>query len=329
MIAVVKKIALTISASGALFNGILLKDLLEIENSSILRGGYSEAINTKLDINGKSYVLRTYPPHRSESEILKEFYTLESASKKEVAPQVFSIFPKEHAVLMAYIPGTHSSLVHPEQRVNLVHFAEVLRKVHQIERNPYLSLNLQERIEGLYALLTQYTKNLSEIEQAITIIRRGQKALDEFQFQKVTIHGDLNPHNIFITDTGIQLIDWAETSWEHPYYDLACFALLHDYSEEEELLLLTTYLQRSPGIEEKQQYALIKKINLAMFCLSCHGMALKLQSQNPQPINQSSPLKNWSYYVRSFAEDNEKLSAQFFSEYAQVSLKRAMNVNFE
>jgi aminoglycoside phosphotransferase (APT) family kinase protein len=282
------------------------------ESISPLSGGYSEAANYFVEVDGHQYVLRLYD---SERDVQREFYALQAASNAGIGPRVWDAMPEERAVLMDFVQGKTITL--SQARENIVLLAECLRKAHATEKNPHSRAATRDRIEQFYELLCEHTPDRGNLDEAMAMIREGQDNLPGAP--RVNIHGDLNPRNIFLTENGIQLIDWSETNWEHPYYDLTCLALLHDFSDQEEQAFLEAYLQRKPTPEELRQYNQVKKIQLAMFYLNCTGVALKIRS----PIDPTTPLQSWTYYVENFAITDQDLSAQFFDECARASLERA------
>ena len=117
--------------------------------------------------------------------------------------------------------------------------------------------------------------------------------------EKVSIHGELNPRNIFITEKDIFLINWEYTGFNDPFFDLSYVAIFHGYNEKEELLLLEHYLQHKPCPSELKRYYLTKQINLYDLCIFFHYFAIKLNPNN-EKLDDMTPLKNWSDYTKHF-----------------------------
>lgn len=297
---------------------------LDRHSISLLSGGYSEAANFSIEIDDKGYVLRIYKNDQSPSKVQREFYALQEGAKVGISPRIHCIFAEDKAILMDYISGNTISIDQAKQRANCIKIAEALRKAHAIEKNPYPRTSFQDRMEARYVKLSKHIEDKNLITEAIHLIRLGNAEMVNMSVKKVNIHGDLNPRNIFITDQSALFIDWCDTNWEDPFYDLTHFSLLHGYNFEEEQLLLSTYLQHNPTEEEQRHFLIIKKINLANLCLTCHYVMNSLLSKFPhQSIDSRVPLKKVSYYVELFANNRSELPAQFFFELAQCALESA------
>ncbi len=298
---------------------------LDSQSIILLSGGFSKATNSSVNIDNKRYVLRIYKNDQSSnSEIQREFYALQEGAKVGISPRIHSIFAKDKAILMDYVSGNTISIDQAKQCANCIKIAEALRKAHAIEKNPYPPISLQARMEALYIELSKQIEDINFITEAIHFIRLGNAQMANMNVKKANIHGDLNPRNIFITHQSVLFIDWCDTNWEDPFYDLTNFSLLHGYSFEEEQLLLSTYLQHNPTEEEQRHFSTIKQINLASLCLTCHYIMKSLLFKFPdQSIDSQAPIKEWSYYIELFANSRSELPAQFFFEAAQSALKSA------
>jgi tRNA A-37 threonylcarbamoyl transferase component Bud32 len=298
----------------------LPKDKISIKP---LSGGYSDATNFLIEADGKRYVLRMHKRDETEKRIQREFYALHEASKAGICPHLYSLKPDDNAVLMEYIEGKTITIEQAKLPNSCRKIAKALRTAHAIKRNPNSRSSTIDRIEAMYTDVCKYLKNKDSAHEAIQIIRKNSEVLSKMHVTKVNLHGDLNPRNIFITEHGVRFIDWFNTNWEDPFYDLCCFALLHDYNDKEEDLLLECYLHHTATPEDKRHYKLVKEITLANFCLTGHLIMAKLLSVQPQKIDSSSTLKGWSYYVQAFANNDTELTAQIFCDWAKCALTDA------
>lgn len=293
-----------------------------------ISGGFSAASNYMIVAKKKRYVLRQYPAEYPLNEVEKEFYALEHGAEIGIAPSIYHIFLEDRAILMDYIgkPWTMSQAKQPNSCQKM---ALALRQLHGMSRNPFVSLSVQEKTERFYQ--QPFIKPSESLpKEAIQLIRQGNVALGNLPHRELTtIHGDLNPRNIFLTDKEVLLIDWSETNWDDPFYDLSSIALLHDYSLKEETFFLETYLQHSMTEAELKHYLIVKKIQLATLSLTCYGITKNLLFQFPeQRIDASAPLKSLHHYIAAFAKNDPNLPAQFFFELAQGALDSALELHY-
>lgn len=291
-----------------------------------LMGGYSEAMNLRVD--GK-YVLRVPDTMQTEKSILREFFAMKDADLKGVGPHIHHVGFNNKAILMDYIEGGTLTMEQAKRSENCIKIAQSLRKAHASARNPISRSPYKDKIEALYEELRGYVDN-SHITKAIELIRDLHKEPKEGALPKVNIHGDLNARNIFITDKGALFIDWSQTNWEDPFYDLSCFAIMHDYDDALERLLLENYLEHPPTKSQKKHYERIKKINLAQLCLTCHYVMHELLQKKPQKIDENAALKPWSHYAYAFAGYQSGRDPQFFYEAGASALKKVQDeINFK
>lgn len=275
-----------------------------------LAGGYSGALTLRVD--GR-YVLRVQDTLENDKRVQRELFAMKEADRLGIGPHIHHVGFKDRAVLMDYIEGGTLTIDRAKQPENCLKVAHALRKAHGTPRNPYPRSSFKERIEALYEELKDHIPS-RYITEAIERARKLNKDIKNGALPKANIHGDLNSRNIFITDKGAIFIDWSQTNWEDPFYDLSCFAIMHDYNREQERLLLANYLGNPPTKAQQKHYDCIKKINLAHLCLTCHYIMYEQLQKNPQKIDESAAIRPWSYYARTFADDQSSLAPQFFYE---------------
>ena len=286
-------------------------------------GGYSGNRNFLIDVDQEKFVLRAFDPDERLQNIQREIYVQKEAAERGVAPRILSVCDNSRALMVAYIPERPLTLDETKEKRSIQMVAKALRTVHSIPQSPYPRSRFLERQEHLYAHLCTLVKDKQPAERAIAMMRANEAKLSEMIIRQATIHGDLNPRNVFFTPDGVLLIDWSETNWEDPFYDLTCFALLHDYSLEQERELLTQYLQHEPSSQEQEHYKRIKQSNLAAICLTGQMISFELQSRTHEKVDLDEPLQKWSFFAKAFAKPDNPLSAQFFMNWARCALERA------
>lgn len=292
-----------------------------------LVGGHS-SLNFFVELPSNQYVLR-FNEKASMERFQCELFAMQEASKVGISPFVFKSFPNEKMVLMEYINGKTLTIEQAHQIEVCNKIAKVLHKAHSIKKNPHHSTSRNTIMETFYSQLSPFSEILEESTQAIKIIRRGHDILNNMPSSySVNTHNDLNPGNILVIDDRIVLIDWEGTNWEDPFYDLSYFAIFHDYDSRRELSLMESYLNKKPNLEEFQRYYLTKKINFARISLSCYFISF---IQNKPNIDQEAPLKNWKYYVKSFANKSydDLPTSQLFYNLARAAFLEAESINYE
>lgn len=291
-----------------------------------LLGGLTAASNFRVEAKGKRYVCRLLDPTVPRFIRQSECYAIQAAAQAGISPAIYRIFPDEQAVLMELVEGKTVSIEEAKQPANCIKIATTLRIAHNIKKNPFPRDNLREEKEALFKDLTSRLNENRAIISAMELFRRGSAALEKTNPPKVNIHGDLNPRNIFIKNDAALLIDWTDTNWDDPYYDLSLFSIFHAYSKAEEEMLLKSYSKRALTAAENMRYRLAKMTNLAGLSINCYYFVEDMLSKGKEKIDPAIPLKEWSTYMHLFAA-NGTLTAQFVYELAQAALMLARELD--
>jgi thiamine kinase-like enzyme len=288
-----------------------------------LKGGHSNTC-LKISTNSKSYVLRIKDEENPANALKSELFMMQKAANQGIAPQVFYYSDDYKAILIDFIEGGTSTISQNKRPENIVKIADAMRKVHNIPTNPYFEKDAIEILEDVYLAIRQELKIQPQLDRALKLMWKYYDKFKEYYSPKVNIHGELNPRNIFITDKQAIFIDWEYTSVDDPFYDLSYLAIRHDYSPDEEKFLLEAYLEESPYQSELERYYLVKKITFCQLCVFFHYFSLKFNTDK-KDLDDTSPLKEWSYYMNLFSDeqDNESLLAQFYYDLARSCLKLA------
>ncbi len=247
---------------------------------------------------------------------------MKKASEIGVAPPIHWVSTDGHSMLMDYISGGTLTIEKGKKANIIANIGSLMRKVHGLPKNPIIAPSFKKYFEKFYSEHSKGSNNLDIWEAAISIIREGALELHKLDSPSVNIHGDLNPRNILVSPQTLYFIDWSEGMYTEPFHDLGYFSILIDYSECEEDLLLKNYLLRNPTINEKKRFLIAKKMNFARLAMAGLYIGNRLSLEN-KGINASLPLKEWSHYAKSFANNVEDPSAQFFWNMAKVAITSA------
>ncbi len=289
---------------------------------TLLTGGYS-ATSIRLDFVDKSYVLRVISELEPSCRVNTELYAMKKASEAGIAPTIHWISADGRSILMDYIPGGTLTIEYSKKPEVIANIAGLLRKVHELPKNPFNAPSFKEHMEKFYIKYSQGSNNSEIWETAISIIRQGSAELQKLESPSVNTHGDLSPRNILVAFQTLYFIDWSEEMYTEPFLDLGYFSILMDYNPREENLLLENYLLRNPTINEKKRFHIAKKMNFGRLALGGLYIGNKLCSTK-QDVNSSSyEAKEWSFYAKAFANNDDSLTSQFFWNLAKAAIESA------
>lgn len=286
-----------------------------------LTGGYSDAQNFLLRSGNKKYVLRI---QKLGEDFSNEIYTMQQAAKLKIAPEILYVTQDRQAVLMEFVEGCTLSASQAHDSQSSAQIAQGIGVIHLIPRNPSNThLSFFDAVKKVYEEMQKQNQFATERNEMMQEFIKTNLKLAQMDAPRVTTHGDLNPRNIFIGAHGVRFIDWSESKWEDPFQDIAYFALLNDYAQNEELHFLSTYLKRPPTLAERVRYQLIKKEILLYFGL---GMLKSVTSE--LTVRKQQPLKNWSYYVSILFSPTPgtELNDQFLYEMSRRAFLDAKSV---
>lgn len=287
----------------------------------ILTGGYSAA-SIRIDFSDKSYVLRIIKESEIPSSVNAELYAMKKAAEIGVGPQIHWNSTDGYSILMDCIPGETLTIDFSKKSDVIANIASLMRKVHSLPKNPLSSPTFKEHMDKIYFGCSVDSNCIEIWEAANLIICEGSTQLEKLESPSVNIHGDLNPRNILITSQRLYFIDWSEEMYTEPFHDLAYFSVLMDYNLCEDALLLNSYLLRQATAKEKKRFFIAKKMNFARLALGGLYVGNRLSKENKDETTPHQ-LKDWSYYVGSFASNKDSLSGQFFLDMAKVAMHSA------
>ena len=300
--------------------------LKEKERLTSFTEGCSTSKIYKIELGGHPYVLRLNDPSLSIKN-KQEAYVLREAAKAGIAPCVYYVSNDNSVVLMEYIVGEISTIELAKEKKNIINVALALRKAHDIPHYSSSSdTTVFQKMMDHYNLLKNNGKTFRELDCAIDKLLELKKNLDEFYVPCVTIHGDLHSGNIFFMGTSAKFIDWAETGCEDPFYDLSCFALCHNFEEEEEHLLLNSYLGKTINVEQKTRYEIIKRMDYIYFSVELFFISYELSSSQGLEIDHEKPISDWLFYISRFTDQENRFSSQFFYEFGHCALNKFLGV---
>lgn len=286
---------------------------------SSLEGGLSTSRIYKVVVRDQPYVLRVNNPVFFKKN-RRELFVLLEASRKGIAPCVQYASADASTIVMDYIIGEKSSIRLARQKRSIIQLASALRGTHAIPRCPITSPSVCDRMQKLYRLMKNDGSTPIELDRAMEHLSPLKKRQASFSQISVTSHGDLHPGNIFFTKQGVKFIDWSESCWEDPFYDLSCFALCHNYRKTDEIFLLSCYLQHSPNSNEITRYSITKCLDYLYFSIELLFTAHKLAAERKIQLIYDDEILDWPFYISIFEKKKNDLSPQFLHNFGKCAL---------
>jgi thiamine kinase-like enzyme len=249
----------------------LLKEVnLNDINISSLKGGKSASILYKIDIGKISYVLRFPSPTTNNPNRLLQVSLAQQAGVLGVGPKIHFVDPKEHAIIMEYIPGRTASPLDFKNEIFLINFSLFLRKLHCSQLEFPLALSPFHRFQKFLLNCDQNKiychSNFSEVK---FIMEKIEAILQLYPITPVPSHLDLNLSNIIITNKKFLLVDWVNGGMSDPYFDLATFSIFAGLNENQTRNFLAHYLEHVPTQLEWARFVIIRPIRLFVIAASC------------------------------------------------------------
>ena len=143
--------------------------------------------------------------------------------------------------------------------------AETLRRIH--------SSDMQFPDYNAFGRLDQYEEYCREMgfshpDSYIALRKKlDQCRADIGEVKKVPCHCDYQPSNLVIDGSRLHVLDWEFAGMNDPLYDVACYG---NVGFDKALLLLETYVQRTPTLQEKKRLY----FHRAFQCMQWYNVAI-------------------------------------------------------
>jgi thiamine kinase-like enzyme len=176
-------------------------------------------------------------------------------------------------------------------------FDEIMRMHNAIEK---------KKIVELAAVLKEMKDTAEMVHQKI---KEDKRPL-------IINHNDFHPRNIFFIDNDIKIIDWDTICLNYQFYDVAGYSLFTCLNKEQDMQLLTEYLECQPTQSDIDYF---KKVKLAgRVCLVLSGLQFVDNVLEDIPAES---IEDFEHYATAFARDNSSDSSQFFYKFGMSQLK--------
>lgn len=208
---------------------------------ALLPGGISN-FNYRVDVDGASFVVRIAAEDTALFGIdrQREYRCTVAASRTGVAPEVVTFLPDVEVLVTRFISGrcpSAAEMARPEMMARVV---ESMHRYHEGpifdgSFSPFRALEQYLRIARRYRAplppdVDRMHRRLPEIEAAL----RGRAVIRP-------CHNDLWEPNLIDDGTRIRIVDWEYAGMGEVYFDLANFAVHHDFADPQDEGLLRSY----------------------------------------------------------------------------------------
>ncbi|NOQ40322.1 MAG: phosphotransferase, partial [Anaerolineales bacterium] len=206
-----------------------------------LTGGITNA-NFRIDVNGDVFVLRI---PGADTELLGIVRSAECAVSKAVGeigigPEIFYIIEPEGYLVTSFIEGHLPSPEELGQPNNIRRVADTISRIHEMDPiserfSPFRIVEDSAEIARRFKV--DFPDNfgglLEQMNAAETVLLKSP-------FTPRLCHNDLLNAN-FPDDGQIRILDWEYASMGDPVFDLANFAVHHEFTDEQDRWLMEFY----------------------------------------------------------------------------------------
>lgn len=220
-----------------------------------LAGGITNH-NYRVEVNDEFFVLRITGEN---TELLginrhQEYAANRAAAEINVAPQVIYFIEPEGYLVTRFITGKPISPEDMRQTTNIQRIADILKRIHTLpaidaEFSPFRT------VKTYYETAKKYTVTFpNDFNKYLEAMREIESAFLKKPFKPSLCHNDLLNEN-FLDDGNIRILDWEYAGMGDSYFDLANFAVHHQFTAVEDRLLLEAYFATATAAQ-------IAKLNL-------------------------------------------------------------------
>jgi len=208
---------------------------------SPLGGGITNE-NFRVEVDGEAFVVRLAG---KDTELLgidreHEFAAHSAAAKLGIAPEIVHFIRPEGYLITRFVAGRPIPAEDMRKPENVRRAAAALRQVH--------GMPAVKGTFSAFAVVDAYTElgrrhHASFPEDFAWLLERKREIAEAVRPEAASprpCHNDLLNGN-FLDDGELRILDWEYAGMGDPFFDLANFAVNHEFSDEEDHILLKSY----------------------------------------------------------------------------------------
>jgi aminoglycoside phosphotransferase (APT) family kinase protein len=262
-------IAMTIPASWAEPVRTALLETFGVEapdSVTPVTGGMSGAPVLRLQVGGKSYLLRLDPPVDGFGDPRHWHGCMKIAAEAGVAPRVH--YAKHGVSIVDFVEqDPQTSYFAADRNAILTQLGGMLRTLHDGPAFPPLF----NYLDGMEVIIDRVrSAGLMSPEELAAPLARFARVSDAYRGlepQLVSSHNDVNPRNLVYDDHRLWLVDWTAAFLSDRYIDLAAIASFVAREEDTEALFLAAYFGRPAREAERARMYLARQINHMFYAM--------------------------------------------------------------
>ena len=209
--------------------------------ASPLTGGITNE-NFRIEVGGDVFVLRI---PGADTELLginraTECAVSRMAGEIGIGPEVFYVIEPEGYLVTSFIVGHLPSSEELGRRENISRVAKAVRRVHAMTAIPE-KFSPFRVVEDSAEIARRYNVDFPDhFDWLVAQMNDAENALKKNPFTPKLCHNDLLSAN-FLDDGNIRILDWEYAGMGDPVFDLANFAVHHQFNDEQDGWLLESY----------------------------------------------------------------------------------------
>lgn len=229
--------------------------------TSPLHGGITNA-NYRVDAGEGSFVVRI---PGADSELLgidrrREHACTTAAAEAGVGPEVVHFFEDWGVLVTRFIQGEKIPPEKIRKSENIRRVVESLRRIHTGKRFPGTFCPFQTVKDYLRTARKKGVKAFPEdFDSLFAALMETEQALSESDAPAAPCHNDLLNENFLDDGKTIRMVDWEYAAMGDLFFDLGNFAVHHEFSDDEERMLLEAYFGRYAD----RDHARLKRMKIA------------------------------------------------------------------
>lgn len=244
---------------------------IRVQNVNKLKGGFSGGHVFKVKAyNNHDYVIKF--TNSDDSAFKEELYSAQIASDNNFGPHLYLYNREKKFYIVDFLQEEKISEKQRASEELYVALATLLRNIHTAPINNGNNFTIFEQFDKI---LKSQKPNINPNNLAIH--RQIKKFVDNqknnIKLERATVHNDLHPRNMLFLKGKFYIID-AKISKGDPYYDLATVAIFWCFDKKSEDILLKSYFQKRPSLQQLQKFNIMKKLTMLLY-------ALKLEYTSP------------------------------------------------
>ncbi|MCH9630544.1 MAG: Thiamine kinase [Chlamydiia bacterium] len=249
-----------------------------------------------IQIQETPYIVRTFNPKLSIESRKREILSYKKAGEHYLAPKIVYIDTDYKGYITEFITAPRSEYSDFKNPKAITKLGIYFKKLHSTETSnvPHTLGHHELILNNLNTLkIDDRSPILSSINEIRSFTQNASMILEKHYPNLCLTHLDVFYHNLFQTDSGLQMIDWETAGLSLPCYDLAMASVYMQWSDKDDQLFLHSYYGRAPSQEELDLFYLAKVFSYfyeASVFLKVIGSE-SLSSLSSSQLNQLNPLK--------------------------------------